>query len=250
MMSSLLDRSAVEPLHIQLKRALLVEIRERSLRPGDRLPSEQDLEERYGISRTTIRQAVASLASDGVVKKIQGKGTFVTDQEVSHVPRLTSFTENMLAQGHVPSTKLLESRMAPPPLAPSLNLHQDDPGAECRFLRRLLLADDRPIGVAETWLPLAVLGSHNHLLDESSLGNQSLYALLAAPPIGLKLHHGTEVVYASLVDGQLAALLGCTEGSPTLVAERTSYTIDDQVAEFTRMYFAGNRYVYRIDLGL
>jgi len=246
-MTSLLVREAGEPLHLQMRRALLAEIRERSLRPGDSLPSEKELEERYGVSRTTVRQAVASLVADGVVRKLQGKGTFCADPEVSHVPRLTSFTENMLAQGHVPTKELLDSRRVSSPIISHISL---DPAAEFRFLRRLLLADGRPIGMADTWLPLSVLEGHDEPLEFAALGSQSLYTVLTAAPLALSLHHGSELVYASLVDAELAILLRCDKDAPALVAERTTYTADERVVEFTRMSFAGNRYVYRVDLGL
>lgn len=248
-MTSLLDRLAPEPLHIQLQRALLGEIREGRLRPGDRLPSEQDLEDRYRVSRTTIRQALAALSTDGVVHRIQGKGTFLLAPEVSHVPRLTSFTQNMLAQGHVPGRKLLKSDRVDGPLSPALAAPDDKFDGRCRYLRRLLLADGRPIGVSDTWLPLAVLGGNDEPLQMGRLDGKSLYDVLAAPPISLKLCRGTELVQAGLADEVAAELLCCAPASSVLIAERSTFTSDGRPAEFTRMRFAGNQYVYRIELG-
>jgi GntR family transcriptional regulator len=247
-MITTLDRTATEPLHVQLKRALLAEIRERQLRPGDRLPSEPDIENRYRVSRTTIRQALNALASDGVVHRIQGKGTFLRAPGVSHVPRLTSFTDNMLAQGHVPSRLMLASTRVDAPLSPKIASIDDKFGGQCRYLRRLMLADGRPIGIQETWLPLAVLGGRDEVLESDQLGDQSLYAVLAAEPINLALSRGVEMVYAALADAAAAELLDCPSGGPLLIAERTSYLHDDTIGEFTRMKFVGNRYVYRVDL--
>lgn len=249
-MTSLLDRTASEPLHIQLKRAVLGEIREGRMHPGDRLPSEQELEDRYGVSRTTIRQAVASLATDGIVARIQGKGTFLQDPEVSHVPRLTSFTQNMLAQGHVPSKELLESARVAAPLTPAIASADDAYGGQCRYLRRLLLADGRPIGVADTWLPLVALKGHDEPLEGDRLREQSLYHVLEAPPILLQMRRGVELVYASPAEPALAHLLRAPVDSPLLVAERSTYTGEGAPAEFTRMSFAANRYVYRVELGV
>ncbi|MFG1706982.1 GntR family transcriptional regulator [Nonomuraea sp. M3C6] len=247
-MTSYLDRSATEPLHVQLKRALLAEIRERQLRPGDQLPSEPEIENRYRVSRTTIRQALNALASDGVVHRIQGKGTFLREPGVSHVPRLTSFTDNMLAQGHVPSRLMLTSTRVDGPLSPKLASTDDEFGGQCRYLRRLMLADGRPIGIQETWLPLATLGGRDEVLEFTRLADQSLYAVLSAPPINLELRRGVEMVYAGLAAAEEAELLDCATGEALLIAERTSYLHDDTIAEFTRMKFVGNRYVYRVDL--
>lgn len=246
-MTGVLLRQAEGPLHVQLRRALLSEIRTRSLHPGDRLPSESDLCARYGVSRTTVRQAVATLVTDGVVRPVRGKGLFLSDPEVSHVPRLTSFTENMLAQGHVPTKELLNSHRAAPPILTYVNFDRESE-LECRYLRRLLLADGRPIGLADTWLPLSTLGGHDELLEREALGNRSLYQVLREPPIALRLHHGTELVYANVADAELAAFLQCNTGAPTLVAERTTYTQDERLVEFTRMSFVGSRYVYTVNL--
>jgi GntR family transcriptional regulator len=247
-MTTPLDRSATEPLHVQLKRALLAEIRERQLRPGDRLPSEPEIENRYRVSRTTIRQTLNALALDGVVHRIQGKGTFLRAPGVSHVPRLTSFTVNMLSQGHVPSRLMLTSTRVDGPLSPKLASTDDGFGGRCRYLRRLMLADGRPIGLQETWLPLAVLGGRDEVLESDRLAEQSLYAVLSAEPINLELKRGVELVYAGLADADSAELLECLSGDALLIAERSSYLHDDTIAEFTRMRFVGSRYVYRVEL--
>jgi GntR family transcriptional regulator len=242
-----LDRDATEPLHVQLKRALLAEIRERRLRAGDRFLSEPEIENRYQVSRTTIRQALGALASDGVVHRIRGKGTFLRSPEVSHVPRLASFTDDMLSQGHVPSRLMLASNRVDGPLSPKLASADDEFGGRCRYLRRLMLADGRPIGIQETWLPLAALGGRDEVLTSDRLADQSLYAVLAADPINLELERGVEQVYAGRADSQAAELLYCAAGDALLIAERTSYLHDDTIAEFTRTKFVGNRYVYWVD---
>jgi len=245
-MMNLLDRSGTEPLHVQLKRALLAEIREQRLRPGDRLATELEIEARYGVSRATVREAISGLISAGLVQRIQGKGTFLTSPGVSHVPRLTSFTQNMLSQGHVPSLRMLDSARVEAPLSVPLVRDEDGFGGMCRFLRRLLLADARPIGVSNTWIPLSVLGGDDSPLE--TLGGRSLYAALQEAPISLQLHKGFEDIQAEASDSETARLLDCAVGDALLVAERSAYLADGRMAEFTRMKFVGSRYVYRVNL--
>lgn len=242
-----LDRDAPLPLYFQLREALLRDMRERGLRPGDRLPTEAEIERRYRVSRATIRQALAELAAEGVIRRVQGLGTFVAVPKIRHVPLLTSFSELVASQGFVPSHRLLASTAAdaPPEVAAELGLEGD---GRCRCLRRLLLADDRVVGLAETWLPGRVVGEHEDRLERDRLGDGSLYELLQSPPFGLDLDHAVETISPSVAAQADAALLGCEVGSPVLVVRRVTFTPDDRPVESTRLLFVGDRYEYRVEL--
>jgi GntR family transcriptional regulator len=74
-----LDRDSAEPLHAQLRQAVLDAIEGGRWRPGDRLPSETDLCRRFDISRTTVRQALSMLELEGALRREQGRGTFVAE---------------------------------------------------------------------------------------------------------------------------------------------------------------------------
>ena len=242
-MMSRLDRDVPVPLYYQLKQALLAYIREHGLQSGDRLPSEAAIERNYRVSRSTIRQALNELVVEGQVQRVHGKGTFVAPRRIVHVPLLTSFTENMRAQGYTPTRRVesMNESMAPLEIAECLGIEE---GASCLFLRRTLLADGQPVGVAETWLPTDVLGGA--VLDAEQLEAESLYDLIQRPPIGLQLHHGHEVVRSRRAEPLAAALLGLATGDPVLAVERLSRTPGGRVVECTRMVFAADRYEYRV----
>ena len=93
---SRLDREAPLPLYVQLRDALLREIHEGGLQPGDRFPSETAIRDRYPVSRATIRQALADLETGGVIRKVQGLGSFVAAPKIRHVPLLTSDSRKFL----------------------------------------------------------------------------------------------------------------------------------------------------------
>jgi GntR family transcriptional regulator len=242
-MMSQLDRDVPTPLYYQLKQALLAYIREHGLKSGDRLPSEAAIERDYQVSRSTIRQALNELAVEGQVRRIHGKGTFVAERRIVHIPFLTSFTENMRAQGYTPTRRVeaMNETMAPPDIAECLEIED---GTSCLYLLRTLLADGQPVGVAETWLPMDVLG--DSVLDAGQLEAESLYTLLQRPPIGLYLHHGLEVVRSRRAEPQTAALLRLATGDPVLAIERMSRTPEERVVELTRLVFAADRYEYRV----
>src|SRR5690242_20077656 len=94
-----LSRSSPEPLHRQLAERLADSIRSRAFKPGERLPSESELAQRYGVSRITLRQAVGALVQQQLVVRKQGKGTFVTAPSVRHdLKRLHGLFGSLLSQ--------------------------------------------------------------------------------------------------------------------------------------------------------
>ncbi len=243
-----MDRASALPLYAQLKDALLDQMQRDGSKPGDRLPTEGEIETSFGVSRTTVRLALQALAQEGMVERIQGRGTFVAAPKISHQPMLTSFTENMRLQGLHPSRRALvsELREAPEHVAAPLELPQD--ARTCRFLRRLLLADDRPVGVAETWLPVEFVGLDDDVFNPRSLSENSLYELLRWPSVGLNLERGEETVRAALADADDAELLECAEGESVLIVDRTSFNTAGRPVELTRLTFDGARYQYRTEV--
>lgn len=243
----LLDREAPLPLYAQLKDALLREIRDGGLQPGDRFPSEAVIRDRYRVSRATVRQALAELEVGGVIRKVQGLGSFVAVPKIRHVPLLTSFSQLASSQGFVPSHRVLASLVqeAPADAASELGLAE---GTPCRLLRRLFLADGSPVGLAETWLPVSALRGYDELLGRERLAQGSLYEVLQSPPIGLVLDHAVETVSPGVVDAGSAELLGCGPGTPVLLIRRLTFTPDGQTVESTRLKFVGERYEYRVEL--
>lgn len=245
-MTTRVSRDNPLPLYVQLEQALLHQIGTQGLRPGDRLPTEAEIEETYSVSRQTIRQALARLVADGHVERVQGLGSFVAKPRPTHQSLLTSFTENMHAQGYTPERRLLRSETVETPA-----VLRDEPGFtsdRCQFVLRLLLADLRPIGVSETWLPVDALGGRVDLFTAEVLESGSLYELLQGPDIGLALHRGRETVRAGLATPEQAQLLECAVNDPTLIVRRSSLTRSGRAVEWTVMTFAADRYEYSVEL--
>lgn len=242
-----LDREAPLPLYVQLRDVLLSEVRSGGLQPGDRVPSEAAIRDRYRVSRATVRQALGDLEASGVVRKVQGLGTFVAVPKIRHVPLLTSFSELASSQGFKPSHRVLSSSVAgaPAEVAAELGLEEQ---ARCRFLRRLFLADGNAVGLAETWLPLDALGGHDDLFDQDRLNDGSMYEALRSEPIGLVLDHAVETISPGVADAASAELLGCEPGTPVLLIRRLTFTPDGRAVESTRLVFVGDRYEYRVEL--
>src|SRR6185503_14917161 len=104
-----LDRARVVPLYHQLKTALLRELEGGRWRPGDKLPTEDELIARFHVSRITVRQALRDLAQMGHIRREQGRGTFVQGPPLEEGPReLKSFTAEMQRHGLRATSRVLE----------------------------------------------------------------------------------------------------------------------------------------------
>ena len=240
------DRRQPLPLYAQLEQALLSHIAEHGLQPGDRLPTEAEIADTYAVSRATIRVALNRLVADGWVERVQGLGSFVARPRPTHRPMLTSFTDNMRAQGYRPQRRVLTSAVVR--AGEEQRALFGPRTTNCQYLRRLLLADGRPVGIAETWLPHEVLAGRADLFAPERLATGSLYDLLQGPEIGLRLHRGVETIRAARAGEAESELLECPPNSPTLVVRRVTYTPSDRAVESTVMTFASDRYEYRVEL--
>src|SRR5574340_1853875 len=102
------------PRYYQRKEIMRERVQSNEWKPGDLIPSERELSEKYGISRMTARQAITDLVNEGLFYREQGKGTFVSQRKITQqLIRLTGFTEDIRARGQRPGTKVLSAEMRP-----------------------------------------------------------------------------------------------------------------------------------------
>ncbi|HEY6710236.1 MAG TPA: GntR family transcriptional regulator, partial [Actinomycetota bacterium] len=142
-------------------------------RPGDPLPSEAELCERFSVSRMTVRQALAELTNDGLVERRRGQGTFVTHRPVHRRPGVfLSFTEEMHRRGAQATSRLLSAGLDDPrrPEAEDLGLA---PGSQLVRVVRVRLADGVPVALEDAALVPELAG-----VLEEDLGGGSLHSAL------------------------------------------------------------------------
>ncbi len=243
MKMSLLSREVPLPLYHQLKMVILREIEAGQWKPGDRLPTEDALAKRFEVSKITVRQALAELASDGHIRREQGRGTFVERPRVQQGPReLTSFTEEMRRHGLVSVSRVLDQQTCPatPEIAAPLAL---EPGALIFRLRRLRLANGEPMGVQTAYLPLDLVPG----IAEIDFARASLYDILQSR---YSLHPATarETHCAILIGRDEATLLQVPIGSAAMTAERVTFLADGRPIEYVQSVMRGDRYKIVVDL--
>src|SRR3990170_4121224 len=111
-----LQRRVSTPLHRQLGAALAGDIRKGRFRPGQQIPSEREICEAYGVSRTTVRQTLNDLVAAGLLMRVPARGTFVVSRRIDQdLTRVVRFSEAVSAAGYTPSSRLVDiHRLAAP----------------------------------------------------------------------------------------------------------------------------------------
>lgn len=229
-------RGQREPKYWALKQHLLDLLD--ALPPGAPIPTERALAGEFTVSRTTVRQALADLTAEGRLHRVQGKGTFAAEPKLAHRLQLSSYTEDMRAQGREPSSKLLDIDEMPveADLAKLLGIRV---GAKILRLRRLRLADAEPMALETTHLPMARFrGLRKHV----SAGG-SLYTVLREH-YGVEMERAEETIETALAGPQEAELLGADVGMPMLLLSRHSFGVDGKPVEYVRLIYRGDRYKF------
>lgn len=229
-------RGQREPKYWALKQHLLDLLD--TLPPGSPIPTERALAGEFAVSRTTVRQALADLTAEGRLHRVQGKGTFAAEPKLAQRLQLSSYTEDMRAQGREPSSRLLdiEEIQAEPELAKLLGVRS---GTKILRLMRLRLADSEPMAVETTHLPISRFrGLRRHISE-----GVSLYAILRER-YGVEMERAEETIETSLAGPQEAELLGADVGMPVLLLSRHSFGADGKPVEFVRSIYRGDRYKF------
>lgn len=234
-------RSRRQPLYDQLVDILTEKI-EHECTPGDMLPSERELSERYGLSRTTVRLALQELERQGLVVRQHGRGTFVADRSAKTADLMKgySFTDQMRDLGRVPETTILEfdEIEADKHLADVMGARIGD---KLYVLKRLRAADDMPMMVERTYLPVRKFLS----LKRPMLEHHSLYGVIERT-YGEKIRMAEEEFYASVARLADARVLDINEGDPVLDLVRTTYNIHNEVVEYTLSVARADQFKYKV----
>jgi GntR family transcriptional regulator len=238
-----LNRDLATPLYHQIRDLLLDEIQNGGFSPGERIPSEADLEAKYKVSRITVRQAIQSLVQEGLLYRQQGRGTFVARPKVRHsLNTLTSFSRQMLDRGMTPSTKLIESEIVAARGLVQEALAVPD-GTLVTKLRRLRLADEEVMGIQTAYIPVSLCPELADLIGD----NISLYDLLRRK-YDLRPVRAIENYTAVLLEPYEARLLDQKQRQPALAAERITYLADNRALEYVTSILRADRYTLTVEL--
>ncbi len=241
-MASRISRAAPLPLYAQLADLLREQIEDGTYGPGDALPSEGDLCAEHEVSRTAVRQALATLVEQGLVHKERGRGTFVRRQPVAGlvVQEVLGLSEEMALHGKPVSTCVtrLELDRLPPDAAVLL---QEPMGSVGVRIDRIRSVDGEPLARTQTWLPSP---RFDDLLG-TDLTDRSLYEHLAATS-DVRPVAGYRKLEAEAADRDVARDLGLRKGAPVLKMTASNEDADRVPFEWFVAWYRPDRVAFEM----
>jgi GntR family transcriptional regulator len=232
-----LDKDEFKPLYAKISDALIDYINRKGLKPGDPFPSETDIIEKYAVSRTTVRIAFQRLATEGLITKVQGKGTFIAKPKIrGHIEGIRPLEESLADQGIVISTIPLDVGIRLNPTQVYLNELALPPDSNVFRVFRLKKTGESPIAIENRYLPIDI--SERFSLPD--LNDKPLIELLNS-------RSETEinrVIYRTRSEILLerhSEILEVPPGTPVLIQGGTYYNLQDRPILTGNMIFLADR---------
>ena len=233
-----LNSSSFVPLYIQIANILGDEIKNNRLKAGQKLPSENDLIQQYGISRITAKAALNEMVKARLAYRKRGQGTFVATPLISDFSFFSSFSEDMRARGLEPSSRFISLEIEKPDdnTADKLKIDVD---RQYYCLVRVRLANNEPVAVQKAYLPAEMypnLGQHDFAIS-------TLYGVMRST-YGFNPVWGEAIVEAGPASAEEAGYLGLKTGVPILIIWHL--TLDDRYVplEYVRSVYRSDRFSF------
>jgi DNA-binding GntR family transcriptional regulator len=238
-----IDRTSYEPAYAQLVRILLEQIAAGVFRPGDQLPSEAQLCERYGVSPMTVRRVINILVDQGVVIAEQGRGTFVKPLELGTATFDLDRLRQLFHEGQS-TVKLLEARItsATERTARKLDIQI---GGRTVFIRRLIFRDEEPILLHREH----VIYDPTRPIVEAEMEVTALRGLFSGGG-GSDLKRGDLAIDVTKLTVEEAALLHSTIGIPAFRLEHIFYDFNDQPVSWGWFICSGDHLRFTATIGV
>lgn len=232
-----IDRRSPVPFFFQVKGLLADEFDRGRWVPGDRLPSEPELCDHFGVSRSTVRQALAELEREGRLRRERGRGTFVAEPRTSawFLQSSHGFHDEATAAGHEVTSRVLRRELVPLPSWAAVALRVPA-GSEGLRVDRVRSVDGAVAMYVESYLLAQLAGP----ILAAALERDSLYRLLR-DEAGVEVAGGRRVVEATTAREHLAEVLEVPPGAPLLHVESVSWDADERPFECYRAWHRSDR---------
>ncbi|MBY0099227.1 GntR family transcriptional regulator [Mesobacillus maritimus] len=237
----MLNSESAIPLYIQLKQAILEDINNKVYRPGEKLPTEPELGEKYNVSRITVRKAVVDLVNEGYLIKQQGKGTFVNHAKIKReLVSVNGYSEYMISAGNKPQQKIvsLAIKEASLELAQTLQIPE---GSQILELRRILYLDNQPLSHEISTYPLSLFPK----LDQYIKENHSMHQILK-DQYGIAPAFNNKVLNVVFANQEVADFLECNKSDPLYELEKIAYDKDKKTIYHSFLYYHISRVSFTI----
>lgn len=236
-----LDSTSAMPLYMQLAERLATPLRQNQTElVGRALPTEAQCMEHFGISRPTVRQAMAHLVSTGLVTRGRGRGTFVAPARLNHDVSL-AFEDEMRAARKTIRFRLLSRTTHPAPAAVQERLGVA-PGTPVEHIERLRLLDDEAFAHEQRFLPVEI-GRH---VTQQMLEEMAIISLLTTA-MGRTPARITNTVRCIPAEPRIAKLLAVRPSTPLLQTEHVYYAANGTPLLYGAVRFHGERFQFTLD---
>jgi GntR family transcriptional regulator len=232
------------PLYQRLRDEIVGKITTGEWRPDQPIPTEAELTKTYGIAVGTVRKAVDVLVTEGLLKRVQGRGTFVRRPSFNGL--LFRFFRYQSGEGEckIPEGRVLGRTLETPPphVASALELSAK---AKTIRLERLRLIDHHVVLTEEIWLPKSRFAA---LLKIEPAGFDDLLYPFYESRCGQIVASAKEILTVESANAKVAQALGIEPGRPAVVIERLAFGFDRKPLEWRRSYGAADTFRYQIDI--
>ncbi len=232
------------PLYQQIKALITQSLQSGEWKPGELIPSEVELANRFKVSQGTVRKAIDELSAENLVVRRQGKGTFVaTHHEARAQFRFLRLMPDA-GEAHYPENKIIEVKRlrAPAEVARQLDVKSGD---SVIFIKRVQSFDGAPTILEELWLPGMIFKG---LTAERLVEYKGPMYGLFETEFGTHMIHAAEKLRAVPAEPEAATLLGVAVGTPLLSVERVSFTYGNKPVEVRRGLYLTNSHHYQNEL--
>lgn len=218
---STIEKSNATPLYLQLKNKIKKEIRTGMLKPGDKIPSESQLQKEYNMSRVTVRNAMEELTSEGYIIKVQGKGSFVAQSDMLRLPvGVTSFTEDAKMQGVNLVSEVVKLGIEEIKSELDKEFFGERTGGKVLAFKRVRSADGIPVIIEENHLAAGTIS-----LSEEELKG-SFYDILVNKYHMIPANKGRRSIKIIFADEEIAHYLNLSLGTPVIESEMCVYDMN------------------------
>lgn len=239
-----IDRSNPLPYYYQLKEFIIEDIENKVLKPGERITSENELCEKFNISRSVVRQTLNELRYEGFLYKVKGKGTFVAEPKITEslAQSVVGFYEDMTSIGVNPKTKVLElSRVqCDTNIAKKLQIESRE---EVIKITRLRFINKQPFVLTTSYIPFKLCPG----LLKVDLNNKSLYSVMEEK-FNIKINHASRTLEAIAAGGSESRLLGVSDGSPLILLTSVGYNSENIPVEYFDALHRGDLSRFEVNL--
>jgi GntR family transcriptional regulator len=232
------------PLYYQIETILRQRILSRVLKEGMQFPNEEALQKEFGVSRITVRHALASLESEGIIARKRGKGTFISMKtRLLEADKLTGSMEKLLLMAVNSSVKLLEVGMIDPPqiVKESLRIAEEK---QVFRVRKIRILDGSPFSYVINYFPEEI----GLKLSRAELEKKSSLSQILERSLGIYLDEAVQTIEATIAGTEEAELLSVRFGDPLLRVQRVVFDVKKKPIEHVSVLYRADRYSFTVRL--